>query len=278
MTHITTRSLLLIAGLALSTAAAAKDDKVLATIGKTKITEGQYKEALKRIGPQAMMINSDKSLRIQLLNQIINLEVFSREAQKLKLDQKPEYKQRVEMFKKESLANMLLKDKVKGEMSDKKIKAYYDKNKSKYAAKEVRASHILLKETDKKKAEKLLKEAQKKGANFAELAKKNSTGPSASKGGDLNFFGKGQMLKEFEQAAFSTAKGKVHPKLVKTQYGYHIIKVTDIKDPKSIKFADKKAEVTRDYRTKAREDVIAGLKKKYAIKIDNKALNDMVLK
>lgn len=278
MTHFTTRSLLLVAALALSTTAVAKDDKVLATIGKTKITEGQYKEALKRIGPQAMMINSDKSLRIQLLNQIINLEVFSREAQKLKMDQRPEYKQRVEMFKKESLANMLLKDKVEGELTDKKVKAFYDKNKSKYAAKEVRASHILLKETDKKKAEKLLKEAQKKGANFAELAKKNSTGPSASKGGDLNFFGKGQMLKEFEQAAFSTAKGKVHPKLVKTQYGYHIIKVTDIKDPKSIKFADKKAEVTRDYRTKARENVIDGLKKKYAIKIDNKALNDMVLK
>lgn len=91
--------------------------------------------------------------------------------------------------------------------------------------KEVKASHILVKK--RSEAEKILEEL-KKGANFAELAKKYSECPSRKRGGDLGWFGKGKMVPEFEKAAFSLKKGDLSD-IVKTQFGYHVIKVTDTK-------------------------------------------------
>ena len=91
---------------------------------------------------------------------------------------------------------------------------------------QVRASHILVKtETEANDVMKKLNA----GKEFTELARLYSTCPSGKKGGDLGFFGKGQMVKEFESAAFSMEKGQVTPKPVKTQFGYHIIQVTDKK-------------------------------------------------
>ncbi|KYK36045.1 MAG: peptidyl-prolyl cis-trans isomerase [Theionarchaea archaeon] len=91
--------------------------------------------------------------------------------------------------------------------------------------KQVKASHILVKK--RSEAEKILEEL-KKGASFAELAKKHSECPSRKRGGDLGWFGRGKMVPEFEEAAFSLKKGELSD-IVKTQFGYHIIKATDTK-------------------------------------------------
>lgn len=93
-------------------------------------------------------------------------------------------------------------------------------------ANEVRASHILVKTEGE--AVDLLNQI-KSGKDFGELAKKHSTCPSGKKGGDLGYFKKGQMVKAFEDAAFSMEKGQFTQTPVKTQFGYHIIKVTDKK-------------------------------------------------
>ena len=88
---------------------------------------------------------------------------------------------------------------------------------------EVRASHILVK--TEQEANDILNKLNA-GQNFEQLAQKHSTCPSGKKGGDLGFFTRGRMVKAFEDAAFSTEKGKL-TKPVKTQFGYHIIKITD---------------------------------------------------
>jgi len=93
-------------------------------------------------------------------------------------------------------------------------------------ANEIKASHILVKTEGE--ALDILNQI-KNGKNFADLAKSRSTCPSGKSGGDLGFFKKGQMVKEFENAAFSMEKGQVTQKPVKTKFGYHIIKVTDKK-------------------------------------------------
>jgi peptidyl-prolyl cis-trans isomerase C len=90
---------------------------------------------------------------------------------------------------------------------------------------QVRASHLLV--PTKEKAEEL-KEAIKAGTSFADAAKENSRCPSSSQGGDLGFFGKGQMVPEFEQAAFSLPVGEVSEP-IKTQFGWHLLVVTDTK-------------------------------------------------
>lgn len=124
-------------------------------------------------------------------------------------------------------------------ISDSEMKKYYDEHKKDFYINEVEASHILLKTIDdsgkplskekqeeaKKKAEEVLAKI-KNGEDFAKLAKEYSQDSSAKDGGALGTFGKGQMVKEFEDAAFSLKKGEVS-EIVKTQYGYHIIKVTD---------------------------------------------------
>lgn len=125
-------------------------------------------------------------------------------------------------------------------VSDKDVEEYYNKNKSEFE--QVQASHILIQTVDesgeelsdekKKEAKKTAEEVLKKaleGESFEELAKKYSEDTSAQSGGDLGFFGKGQMVPEFEKAAFSLNKGEIESKLIETQYGYHIIKKTDEK-------------------------------------------------
>jgi peptidyl-prolyl cis-trans isomerase D len=113
---------------------------------------------------------------------------------------------------------------------------------------QVRASHILLKTEGKDdaavkaKAEDVLKQA-KAGADFAELAKKYSEDDSAKNGGDLDYFGKGKMVPEFDQVAFELAPGQISG-LVKTQYGYHIIKVLDKKAATTRTLADVRTQIT----------------------------------
>lgn len=114
---------------------------------------------------------------------------------------------------------------------------------------EVKASHILLKFNDnheeaKAKAEELLARI-KGGEDFATLARENSEDPSsAEKGGDLGFFGPGAMVKEFEEAAFAMEKGEVSD-VVESVYGYHIIKVTDIKEEKRTPLAEVKGKIRK---------------------------------
>jgi len=137
----------------------------------------------------------------------------------------------------------------KATVTGQQIERAYNDNIQQYSTPEqVRASHILLKTEGKddaavkKQAEELLAKI-KAGADFAELAKKNSQDEgSAVKGGDLDFFGKGQMVPEFDKVAFSLQPGQLSD-LVKTQYGYHIIKVTDKRAASQKTLAEVRAQI-----------------------------------
>ncbi|MBD3917134.1 peptidylprolyl isomerase [Paenibacillus sp. PR3] len=134
----------------------------------------------------------------------------------------------------------LLSDQIK--ITDEDIKSYYDENKASFSTEEqVRASHILV--ATKEEADAIEKQL-KDGADFAALAKEKSldTGSKAN-GGDLDFFSKGNMVQEFESAAFSLKVGEVSEP-VKSEYGYHIIKVTDRKEASSPTLEEKKADIT----------------------------------
>jgi len=161
-------------------------------------------------------------------------------------------------------------------ITDANVQKYYSENAKQFEIPEqVRASHILIKVdlTDpnidpnktkaaaKAKAEGLLKQI-KAGADFAELAKANSDCPSKTKGGDLGMFGKGQMVPSFEQAAFMLKVGQISG-VVETQFGYHIIKVTDHKDASVISFEQ------------AKNDIIKMLKGKQQSELANKYLESL---
>ncbi|MDD2203090.1 MAG: peptidylprolyl isomerase [Bacilli bacterium] len=151
--------------------------------------------------------------------------------------------------------NLATKDYVKTTISDEEINTYYEEE----TVGDIKASHILIKpkvtenmaDTDITIAEeKALTKAKdiiaklNAGEDFAELAKANSADGSAEKGGDLGWFNKGDMVSEFEEAAFALAKGKYTPDPVKTTFGYHIILKTDVRDKKSLE--DSKEEIIKD--------------------------------
>ena len=170
-------------------------------------------------------------------------------------------------------------------VSDSEMKKYYDEHIDEYKKDEVEASHILIKTTDdnnkplseaeqkkaKAKAEKVLKEV-KAGGDFAELAKKYSQDPgSAANGGALGAFGKGMMVQEFEDAAFGMEPGEVSD-LVKTDFGYHIIKVTDrIKETTS--FDEAKEGIKEEILKNKYGEKIAELQKKAKIEKFDKVID-----
>lgn len=162
------------------------------------------------------------------------------------------------------------------------VKAYYEENKEKVM--QVKASHVLVCYKDtmfctsqrteaeaKAKAEEVLAKA-KAGADFAELAKQYSDDNSAQKGGDLGYFSKGQMVKEFEDVAFALSKDQIS-NIVKTQFGLHVIKVVD----KQVTFDELKDKIKKQLQAKEGEqkvlEYINELKAKAKIEYKNKSSN-----
>jgi len=152
----------------------------------------------------------------------------------------------------EKLIDQELRSKI--QLTDRDAREYYDSHLDLFRRPpQIRASHILVKlsanpsKEEKEKALKKAKEIQKKikqGADFAEMAKKYSDGPSAKRGGDLGYFSRGQMVKPFEDAAFAMDKGQVSD-IVETAFGYHIIKVTDKRPEATIAFQEIKARLKK---------------------------------
>jgi peptidyl-prolyl cis-trans isomerase C len=139
-------------------------------------------------------------------------------------------------------------------ISEEDARDYYNDNPDTFVQPEqVRASHILIlvddKTDDKKKKEamKKIKEIQrklKKGEEFDALAKEYSQGPSSERGGDLGYFSRGQMVKPFEESAFALEPGEVSD-IVETQFGYHLIKLTDKKPERKIPFSEVKEDIVK---------------------------------
>ncbi len=141
-------------------------------------------------------------------------------------------------------------------VSDADIKAFYEQNKGRYGTEEQRrASHILIaaeggdKAAARKKAEGILTALKANPGDFAKIAKEQSKDPgSAAQGGDLGFFGKGMMVKPFEDAAFKLKVGETS-EVVETDFGFHVIRVTEIKPAEAKPLAEVRAEIEKDLRT-----------------------------
>ncbi|MGD9187019.1 MAG: peptidylprolyl isomerase [Desulfobacteraceae bacterium] len=177
-------------------------------------------------------------------------EKFQEALKNLNLTQKDFEQQYMQQSKIQALLDQEIISKIK--IKEDEAKAYFDANSAQFDQKEtVRARHILMKvektadEKTKAEARKKLAEVQKKimaGEDFAEMAKQHSQGPSNVKGGDLGYFGKGQMVKPFEEVAFKLAAGEVSD-IVETRFGYHLIKVVDRKASKKAVYTDQKQKI-----------------------------------
>ena len=180
----------------------------------------------------------------QLKDEVIAREIFAQEAHKKGLDATDDYKNQIELTKQSILIRELFTEYQKANpVTDAEVKAEYDKFAATNAGKEYKARHILV----EKESEALDIIAKvKKGAKFEDLAKKMSKDPgSGAKGGDLDWANPGNYVKEFSEALTGLQKGKMTDTPVKSQFGYHVIRLDDVRDAQLPKFDDVKPQISQ---------------------------------
>jgi peptidyl-prolyl cis-trans isomerase C len=180
----------------------------------------------------------------QLKEEIVAREIFVQEAQARGLDATDEYKTQLELTRQSILIRELFADfQAKNPVTDEEIKAEYDKFAAANAGKEYRARHILVEKEDQAKA---IIAKLKKGAKFEDIAKKESKDPgSGANGGDLDWANPANYVKEFSEALVALSKGKMTETPVKTQFGYHVIRLDDVRDAQLPKLDDVKPQIAQ---------------------------------
>jgi len=180
----------------------------------------------------------------QLKEEVIAREIFMQEARKRGLDASEDYKNQLELARQTILIRELFADfQKKNPVTDAEIQAEYDKFVKENGGKEYRARHILVETEDQAKA--LIADI-KKGAKFEELAKKNSKDPgSGANGGDLDWAAANSFVPEFSGAMTRLGKGEMTDAAVKSQFGWHIIRVDDIREAALPKLEDVKPQIAQ---------------------------------
>ena len=234
--------------LILALGAASLSAEVLATVNGKQVTTEDANIYVAQTQPGARYETLSADQKKMITDRLIERVLFIEQAKKEEIEKSPEYVRALERDKEELMVRTWITEQFRNTViSDSEAKAYYDKHPDEFKIPaQVHARHILLK--DEKGAQSVL--AQLKGLKgdalkkrFIALAKEKSTGPTGPKGGDLGFFGPGQMVKPFNDAVFAMKKGEVSSKPVKTQFGYHVIYVEDLKPAKAIAYDEAKERI-----------------------------------
>jgi peptidyl-prolyl cis-trans isomerase C len=229
------------------TVLADKHDPVVAKVNDIEITRSEVERAQSLLPQQYKQVPLEMIMPT-LIDSIVDGYLTAQYARDNNYTDSEEFKSEMARIERQVLQRMALTREINEKVNPDSIRARFEKFKSTMSGKEeVHARHILLKTEDEAKA--VIAELDK-GADFVELAKKKSTGPSASSGGDLGFFGRGQMVPEFEKAAFELEKGVYTPVAVKTQFGFHVIKSEERRESSPPTFDESKermgAELTQE--------------------------------
>lgn len=247
-------SILLAASTSMAYAAEAKPATTPVAVVNGKEIPAVYGEIMKReMIAQGQPDNAQLQTRVR--ESLITMELLSRAAIEKGMDKDPLLAAAIDIQRKNTYAKMYLEDYVKTHpVTDAEIQAEYDRAKASASASEYRARHILVKTEDE--ARKVMAELGTK-AKFADVAKKYSQDPgSAKNGGDLNWADPKAFVKEFSDALVALKKGETTKAPVKTQFGYHIIKLEEIRPTKIPPLAEVKGEVQKQLQQKRVRDAI----------------------
>jgi peptidyl-prolyl cis-trans isomerase C len=198
-----------------------------------------------------------------ILNSVVEADLVTQAGREERLENDPEVQKRMDALLDRLIAGAYMQKVVDETVTDEAIKAEYEKRKAEFVpAKEVHARHILVKTEDE--AKDIIKELDG-GADFVELAKTKSTGPSGPQGGDLGFFTKERMVPPFAEAAFAMEPGSVSKEPVKTDFGWHVIKVEEVRDTTFPALSEVEDDIKSELANKSVGDRIESLKEKAEI-------------
>jgi peptidyl-prolyl cis-trans isomerase C len=246
-------SVVLLAGLPLR---AQDANQVLAKVNGSEIRQSDVTLAEEELGPSLAQMDP-ATKKENVLAFLIDMKIVAKAAEDKKIENNEDFKKRLAFTRNRLLMDSLLASEGKAATTDEAMKKVYeDASKQITGEQEVHARHILVETEDEAKA---IGEELKKGADFAELAKKKSKDPGASDGGDLGFFTKEQMVPEFSNVAFALEPGKISEP-VKSQFGWHIIKVEEKRNRKAPEFEQVKGQIETYVTRKAQADYVAKLR------------------
>lgn len=276
-------SLFLCSGVS-SAANVSSENEILAQVGDKILTREKFSLMVEAMPPQYQaMVKNMPEVKKDLIRSWTETTLLAEEALNSGFDKDPLLAMKIEEMKNRILVETLISKRINTTtpIPDDEVRQYYDSHPDEFIQGElVQAQHILIRtgkdsspEEQAKAKAKIdgIQERLQKGDSFMELAKEFSEDPgSRDKGGDLGYFGKGHMVPEFEEAAFSTAVGQVGPP-VQTQYGLHLIKVNNKTEPMKIPFdkiSNKLEETLRAERNhKALQELLSNLKEHYPVTI-----------
>jgi peptidyl-prolyl cis-trans isomerase C len=232
--------LLVTSALALSSLVSTVSAQNIAIVNGKAVPKARVEALAQQLARSGRPVTPD--LEAQLKEEVIAREIFMQEAQKRGLDATDDYKNQLDLARQTILIRELFADEQKNNpVTDAEVKAEYDKFAAANGGKEYRARHILVEKEEQAKA---ILASLKKGGKFEEIAKKQSKDPgSGAKGGDLDWAAPGGFVKEFSEAMVALKKGQTTDKPVKSQFGYHIIRLDDVREAQLPKLEEVKAQL-----------------------------------
>ena len=241
-------------------------DGVIAVVAGKEIKQEEFDLFVENLPQDRKAYLQYPGFKERLLDQYLALYTFSADAVEQGLDKTEEFARILENTRRDILAQLAMREAVKNvKVTEEEAKEDYEANPNKFKQEEtVQAKHILVEDEDK--CTDILNSIVSGEISFEEAAKQHSTCPSGQQGGDLGEFGHGQMVKEFDEAAFAAEPGKVVGP-VKTQFGYHLIKVEDKKEAGESNLEEVKDQIRAELSQKKQEEAyrakVDELKKKY---------------
>ncbi|MCO5090110.1 peptidylprolyl isomerase [Bosea sp. (in: a-proteobacteria)] len=240
----------------------AQADKVVARVDGVAITEQDIKLATEDLGERLAQLPEERK-RDEVINYLVDLKLGAKAAVAAKIADSPDFAARLAYYRdKVLLDEYLTREGKKAVTPEASQKLYDDTTKAMTPEEEVHARHILIEDEAQAKA---AAERLKKGEDFAKLAAELSKDPGSGKeGGDLGWFTKDRMVPEFAEAAFKLNKGEVSEP-VKSQFGWHIIKLEDKRSKPLPDFAAVKAQIDQYLERKAQQDLVLAMREKAKI-------------
>ncbi|MBE7636549.1 peptidylprolyl isomerase [Sneathiella sp. P13V-1] len=247
-----------------TTKAPAADDAVVATVNGVEIRESDVTNLYANLPQQYKQVPFEM-IKSQLVDQLVSMKIVQKAAKDEKYNEQAGYLDRVADAKDQILQEFYLQEKMTAAASEEAVNAAYEKLKSEFEPKEeIRARHILVEKEEEARDVVAKLDA---GEDFVELAKTTSVGPSGPQGGDLGFFGEGQMVKPFSDAAFAMEPGTYTKEPVKTQFGWHVIKLEERRNTQPPALEQVRGELENQISNEAVSTLIDDLRGKATIDI-----------
>lgn len=243
----------------------------LATVNGKAITDRDLQAALSGFSAQQKKnILQDSNAKTQIVENLVDQEVLVQVAQKERLQNSKEFKQALESFRRQTLANLLIQKKIGNQVNPKNARAYYRRHKTRFRSDQVRAQHILL--SNNKEAKRVLALTKKKNADFQSLAQKHSIDLSAKNNrGEMGYFTRDRHEDAFSEPVFRAKRGQVIGP-IKTSFGYHIVKIVDRKNGSPLEYGEVELRVLSMMKQDLVGKLVNQLKKNSKIKLNLSAL------